>query len=328
MKLGKEILFLSENDVKACIDVKKAIELCEEGERLTGLGKASDDKFYLPIKGKLVFKPFAGYIQGGDIVAAKIFTLAPDNPQKNLIASNSIGLIYDAETLMPLAILEASWLTGIKVGASSAVAAKYLAKKSSSIIGMIGAGLQGRTHLEALQEIFKIQKVRVASRTKESRELYAKEMTSKLNISIEPVYSVESAVKDADIVVTATTADAPLVKKEWFEPGMLIMKLGSYQELDPHIITTADKFVVDKWDYVSHRVKEIIQLLNEHAISHENVYAEIPEIVAKKKSGRENDDERIVYIALGLGGDYVALFDYIYKRATKLGVGKTLKLVE
>jgi len=327
LELGKEILFLSESDVQKIIDMKAAINLCEEGERATGKGEVADDKFYLPIKDKLVFKPFAGYIKGGDIVAAKIFTLAPDNPQKNLVASNSIGLIYDAETLMPLVILEASWLTGIKVGASSTVAAKYLAKKNSKVVGIIGAGLQARTHLEGLHQIFKLKEVRVTSRTKESRESFAKEMSKKLDVNIVPVDSVKKAVKGADIVETVTTADAPLVKSEWIEPGMFLIKIGSYQELDPKVITTVDKFVVDKWEYVSHRCKELIELINAGVLTRDNLYAEIPEIVAGKKKGRESDEEKILAICLGLGGDYAALFSYIYKEAIKRGIGQKLNLL-
>ena len=121
LRVGEELIFLSESDVKSCIDMKKAVELCEEGERLTGLGEESDDKFYLPIKGDLVFKPFAGYLKSKNIVATKIFTVAKNNMNRGLPVSSSFGFIYDVETLVPIAILEASWLTGIKVGASSAI---------------------------------------------------------------------------------------------------------------------------------------------------------------------------------------------------------------
>lgn len=328
LTIGKEILYLSETDVKACLNMKKAIDLCEEGERLTGYGEAADDKFYLPIKEGLVFKPFAGYLKSKDIVAAKIFTLAKNNPGKGLPASTSFGLIYDVTTLLPLAILDANWLTGVKVGASSSVAAKYLSKKNSSIVGIIGAGLQGRTHLEGLREVFKLKEVRVADIIKESRERYAKEMSEKFNINVIAVDSVEQAVKGADIVVTVTTADEPLINKDWVEPGMTILKLGSYQEIDLGIITSVDKVVVDKWEFISHRSKEIIELLEAGIFSRKNIYAEITEIVAGKTVGRVNDEETILFIALGMGGDYVALFSDLYNTAKDLGVGQKLKYLD
>lgn len=326
--IGKEILYLSETDVKACLNMKKAIDLCEEGERLTGYGEAADDKFYLPLKEGLVFKPFAGYLKSKDIVAAKIFTLAKNNPGKGLPASTSFGLIYDATTLVLLAILDANWLTGVKVGASSSVAAKYLSKKNSSIVGIIGAGLQGRTHLEGLREVFKLKEVRVADIIKESRERYAKEMSEKFNLNVIAVDSVEQAVKGADIVVTVTTADEPLINKDWVEPGMTILKLGSYQEIDLDIITSVDKVVVDKWEFISHRSKEIIKLREAGIISRKNIYAEITEIVAGKTVGRVNDEETILFIALGMGGDYVALFSDLYNTAKNLGVGQKLKYLD
>ena len=328
LKNKREILYLSESDVKKCLNMKKTIELCEEGERLTGYGEASDDKFYLSIQEDLVFKPFAGYLKSKDIVAAKIFTLARDNPSIGLPASTSIGLIYDVKTLIPIAILDANWLTGMKVGASSAVAAKYLAKKHSSIVGIIGAGLQGRTHLEGLNEVFKLTEVRIADIIKDSRERYAKEMGEKFNLNVIPVDSAEEAVRGADIVVTVTTADEPLIKRGWVEPGMTILKLGSYQEIDLEIIATVDKVVVDNWTFVSHRSKEIIELLDTGKIRREDIYSEITEIVAGKKVGRENDDEKILLIALGMGGDYVALFSDLYKTAKELGVGQKLTFLD
>jgi ornithine cyclodeaminase/alanine dehydrogenase-like protein (mu-crystallin family) len=151
-------------------------------------------------------------------------------------------------------------------------------------------------------------------------------MSKKLNINIIPVANVEEAVNCADIIVTVTTADEPIIKKDWIKPGMTILKLGSYQEIDPSIITSVDKFVVDKWEFVSHRSKEVIELLEKRVITKDSSYAEIPEIVAGKKMGRENVNETILFIALGLGGDYVSLFSYIFKSSLEQGVGQRLKI--
>jgi ornithine cyclodeaminase/alanine dehydrogenase-like protein (mu-crystallin family) len=325
-EVGKEILYLSESDVKKVLNMKNAIRLCEEGERLTGLGEASEDKFYLNLEEGLVFKPFAGHLKSKDIVAAKYFTLAVDNPKKGLPASTSVGMIYDSDTLIPLAVVCANWLTGVKVGASSAVAAKYLAKKESKVVAIIGAGIQGRTHLEGLNEVFKLDEARIADISKPARERYAEEMSESLGIKMKPVTSVEEAVKGADIIVTVTTADEPLIKKDWVKPGVTILKLGSYQEIDPSIIMSVDKFVVDKWEFVCHRSKEVIELLKKGVITADSVYAEIPEIVAGKKVGRENNDETILFIAFGLGGDYVSIFSDIFRSSLEQGIGQRLKI--
>jgi ornithine cyclodeaminase/alanine dehydrogenase-like protein (mu-crystallin family) len=325
-ELGKEMLYLSESDVQKVLDMKNAIRLCEEAERLTGLGEASEDKFYLNINEGLVFKPFAGYLKSKNIVAAKYFTLAVDNPKKGLPASSSVGMIYDSDTLTPLAVVCANWLTGIKVGASSSVAAKYLAKKDSKIVAIIGAGLQGRMHLEGLNEIFSLDEARIADISKTAREKYAEEMNEKLGLNVKPVPSAEEAVKDADIIVTVTTADEPLIKKDWIKSGVTILKLGSYQEIDPSIITSVDKFVVDKWEFVSHRSKEVIELLENGVITDDSAYAEIPEVVAGKKAGRERAEETILFIALGLGGDYVSIFSEIFKTSLEQGIGQLLQI--
>ncbi len=109
---------------------------------------------------------------------------------------------------------------------------------------------------------------------------------------------------------------------------MTILKLGSYQEIDLEIIATVDKVVVDNWTFVSHRSKEIIELLNTGKIRREDIYSEITDIVAGNKVGRVNDDETILLIALGMGGDYVALFSDLYKSAKELGVGQKLTFLD
>ena len=134
----------------------------------------------------------------------------------------------------------------------------------------------------------------------------------------------ESAVKESDIIFTVTTGSQELVFKDWLKPGTFIARLGSYQEVAFDVITKADKVVVDRWKYVSPRIPEVVQLVKDGRFTQESVYAEWPDIVAGKVPGRETEDEIIVFIALGIWGEYAAILPEAYRRAISLRLGHEL----
>jgi len=134
----------------------------------------------------------------------------------------------------------------------------------------------------------------------------------------------ERAVRDSDVIFTVTTGNQPLFEHAWLKPGAFIARLGSYQEVELDVITNATKVVVDNWRYVSPRIPEIIQLVAEGRFSREHVYATWPDIVAQRTPGRESADEIIVYIALGIWGEYAAILPEVYRRAKSLGLGQAL----
>lgn len=324
-KIGKEMLFLSEEDVKKCITMKEAVKLAEEGIKADATGKVEGNKFYMDLD-KGFIKPFSGLIKGKGEAFVKIFTLFPDNQKKGLPTTTNLVILYDAYTGVPLSLMEANWVTGAKTGASSAVTAKFLANPESSSVAIVGAGLQGRTHLEGLSCLFNLEEARVYDVDFKASLKYAEEMSGKLDLTVKPVNSPRKAIVGADIVYTVTTANEPIVKGEWLKPGVFLAKLGSWQELDLNVFSHVDKVVVDRWLYVSHRVPELRKLINEGKISREDIYAEYPEIVAGEKRGREAKDEKILYIALGIWGEYAAILPYIYRKAVELGIGKKIKL--
>jgi ornithine cyclodeaminase/alanine dehydrogenase-like protein (mu-crystallin family) len=151
-------------------------------------------------------------------------------------------------------------------------------------------------------------------------------MSLKLGFSVEPVSleDREGVVKDSDIIFTVTTGSQELVYKDWLKPGTFVARLGSYQEVAFDVITGADKVVLDRWKYVSPRIPEVVQLVKEGKFSQESIYAEWPDIVAGKVPGRESEDEIIVFIALGIWGEYAAILPEVYRRALSLGLGQEL----
>jgi ornithine cyclodeaminase/alanine dehydrogenase-like protein (mu-crystallin family) len=149
-----------------------------------------------------------------------------------------------------------------------------------------------------------------------------------LGFPVEPVplEERERAVRQSDIVITVTTGDQPLVERSWLRPGAFIARLGSYQEVALDVITGADKVIVDSWHYVRPRIPELKTLAREQQFGLENVHAEWPDIVAGRRPGRESATEVIVYIALGIWGEYAAILPEVYRRARSQGLGHKLPL--
>jgi ornithine cyclodeaminase/alanine dehydrogenase-like protein (mu-crystallin family) len=227
---------------------------------------------------------------------------------------------------LPVCLMEGGWVTALKTGASTAVTAAYLARSDSATVTIFGAGMLGRTHLRALTYRFPLGHAYVVDILPQAAEAYASELEPELGFPVEPMLLAERerAVREADIVITVTTGNQPLVERAWLRSGAFVARLGSYQEVALDVITEADKVVVDNWHYVSSRIPELKMLAQEEQFEFEDVHAEWPDIVAGRRPGRESPDEVVVYIALGIWGEYAAILPEVYRRARALGLGKVL----
>lgn len=323
------ILILSEKDVEACISISEAIEAVEASIKALGEGNAiQPGKIYMDIpKYNGFIKPMTAYVDTIDAAATKIFSLYKDNPRKyNLPSVLSIIELHDPKTGAPIAIMAGGYITLLRTAAASAIAAKYLAKSSSKRLGIIGSGLQGQSHLLALNELFTIEEVKVSDISKPARERYAKEMGEQTGIKVIPVENPKEAVDETDIIIVATTANEALIMKDWIKPGCFIAKIGSFQELEPEVFISVDKLVVDVWEYIAKRVPEVRMLIEKSKISRENVYAELSEIVSGQKPGREKDEESILFVALGMAVEDVAVAASVYKKAKEKKLGQEFTL--
>jgi ornithine cyclodeaminase len=220
----------------------------------------------------------------------------------------------------------ADWVTGLKTAASTAVTTAYLARPESETVTIFGAGTLGRLHMQAVAERFKLKQGYFVDIVPEVAEKCAEDLQEMLGFPIESVSldDREKAVKESDIIFTVTTGSQELVLHEWLKPGAFVARLGSFQEVHHDVIIKADKVVLDRWKYVSPRIPEVIQLINEGKFSRDSVHAEWPDIVAGKFPGRESDDEIIVFIALGIWGEYAAILPEVYRRAKDKGLGRGL----
>jgi alanine dehydrogenase len=327
-----KVLLLSKAEVEGLISMSEAIEAVEEAFRAKELGKAQ-----MPPKSYVYFKRHQGdfrvmsaYLEKLGAAGVKIVNVHPRNPKEyGLPSVMATILLLNSETGAPIAIMDGTWITNIRTGAGGAVAAKYLARKDSRVVAMIGAGAQARSQLIALKEVLDIEEVRVNDVVPEQMKRYASERGKKLGIDVKPAGNVEKAVKGADILVTVMLARKPLVMNDWISEGMHINAIGAdapgKQELDPEILKRA-KIVVDDLEQASHG-GEINTALSEGIIKREDVYAEIGEIVTGKKPGRTSDDEITIFDSTGLAIQDIATDWKVYLKAREIGRGTEVELL-
>jgi len=220
----------------------------------------------------------------------------------------------------------------MRTGAAGGVAAKYLARKDSEVVGLVGAGAQARTQLAALLSIYReLEEVRVWSRTATTREAYIDEMKPDCpNVAkMVAVESAEDAVKDADIVVTTTPSRKPIVLNDWVGKGTHFNCIGAdapgKQELDPAILTRA-KIIVDDWEQASHS-GEINVPLSKKIITRQNIWGNIGEVVAQAKPARTSIDEITIFTSTGLAVQDAATAELAYKRALTKRIGRFVDIV-
>jgi alanine dehydrogenase len=324
-----KVLLISRRDVEGILSMKEVMNAVEAAFRYKALGRVQmPPKLYVTFP-KGDFRTMPCYIPDLGFGGVKVVNVHPENPRKyNLPTVMATIILIEPETGRPLAIMDGTWITDMRTGAAGGVAAKYLARRDSKVIGMVGAGTQARTQLLALTEVFDIGEVRVYSRSLESCERFKKDVAYLgLNISIKG--KVEEAVRGCDILVTTTPVTQPIVEDEWVDEGMHINAIGAdaplKEELDPRILRRA-KIVVDDIEQACHS-GEINVPLSKGIISRADIYAELGEIIAGKKVGRVTDSEITIFDSTGLAIQDIATAAVVYKRAREQGLGSEVELL-
>jgi alanine dehydrogenase len=281
----------------------------------------------------LIFKEFDGDLRIMPafsktllMAGTKIVNVHPQNQKKGLLSVMAVIILNDPKTGMPLALMDGTWITALRTGAASAVATKYLARKDAKTLGVVGAGFQAITQIAAISKVKKLKEILVYDIREEAVEKLAK-ILAKEKIKIKKGNLEEVCQKD--ILVTATPAREPVVKKEWIKPGTHINAIGAdaegKQELDPEILKIA-KIVVDNFEQASHS-GEINVPLAKGLIKKEDIFGELGEIVAGKKPGREKEDEITIFDSTGLAIQDLYTATLVYKEAKRKKIGKEIKII-
>jgi ornithine cyclodeaminase len=240
---------------------------------------------------------------------------APDNTR--------FVVLSDPDTGRPQAILDEHWTYSVRTVGAAAVAARYLARADTGVLGLVGSGNLAVTATPLLCSLFPIREVKVTSRRPESRAAFAAGMQGQVRARVRPVDAPREAVEGADVVLTCTSANARLVEAEWVAPGAFVCALGR-NELADDIYQTADKVVMDSWD-LSQESSDVQGLVTRGVVSRERLHAELGEIVAGRRAGRQTASERIVARIEGLASQDILIASWVVDRARRLGAGTRLR---
>ena len=318
-------LLLRRRDIDGLLSLRECIGAVENIFRLQGQGK-------VPTPGVLGVKALGGglHVKAGLLPGDKNYLVAKlnanfagNNAQFGLPTIQGVIVVFDAKNGVPLAILDSIDITIKRTAAASAVAAKYLARKKSSVATICGCGRQGRAQLRALLMVLPLTKIYAFDVNQRAAINFRNELSPELKLDIELVHDLPGAIQKSDICITCTTANESFVCKEDVRSGIFIAAVGAddgrKQEIDSALIASA-KVVADSLEQ-SCAIGDV-----HHAIAHglmqkEDVYAELCEIVAGQKIGRVADDEIIVFDSTGVAIEDAVAAAAVYERALADGIG-------
>lgn len=321
----QQVLYLSRADVESVdLPMREIIELLEKAFKEKGNGKVE-----MPPKPGIHTMPDAfihampAYIPAMRSAGIKWVSGYPENFKRELPYITGLLIMNDVETGIPYAIMDCTWITAMRTGAASALSAKYLARPESSTVGILACGVQGRTNLEALACLFPVQRAYAYDIFPGVQNRFIAEMKARFNFEIVGVKEPKEAVVDSDLVVTSGPIlkhPAPAIEKDWLRPGAY----GSAVDFDSYwsgaALAQMDRVSTD--DHAQFQYYKSVGYFQQTP----NPYADLGELVAGLKPGRQDAKERTLAINLGLAMDDMAVAPEIYRRAMEKGLGTWLPL--
>jgi ornithine cyclodeaminase len=254
----------------------------------------------------------------------KAICVFPGNPAQGKDAHQGAVVLFSRETGELLALMNASEITATRTAAVSAVATRLLAREEAANLAIIGAGVQARTHLTALACVRSIKNARVACRNIEHAHQLVDEMQAKVAFPIEVVRTNEEAVRDADLIVTATSSFEPVINKDWIAPGAHVNAIGTHspqsREIDSGTMAVARIFV-DRRESALNEAGDYLLAAKEGIVTPDSILGEIGELLTGARAGRGSETEITLFKSLGLAIEDVACADYLFRQATTQNTG-------
>ena len=274
------------------------------------------------------FNVLRGYVKPLGVAGVKVVGDFVDNYKRGLPSEMALLNLFDPDTGMPLAVIDATAITDMRTGAMTAIGAKHLARKSSRVLGHIGARGTAYWNVRLLDRLFDFDEIRVHSRRPESRKAFAARLSRDLGKPVRATDDWESCVRGADIVVEASRLEAPepLLRTEWIGKGAFVVPYGTMSAVELSLTDIMDKMVVDDWGQCRKGLP--FGALREHVdsdrLTEGNLHAELGQIVAGTKPGRERDDETILFWHRGLSITDIALGHAMLEKAKRQSIGTRL----
>jgi ornithine cyclodeaminase/alanine dehydrogenase-like protein (mu-crystallin family) len=322
----EQLLYLSQAEVVSVgVSMAEIIELLETAFLEKGKGKVEmpPKPGIHPGGGDNFIHAMPAYIPALNSAGIKWVSGFPENFKRNLPYITGLLILNDDETGLPLAVMDCVWITAMRTAAATAVAAQRLARPESSVLGVLGCGVQGRTNTEALNVLFPLKRVMAYDVDPKAARSYADEISSRFDLDVTVVDTPKDAVSGCDMVVTA----GPILKTPhatiqagWMDEGAFASLVDFDSYWHPAAMKETSKFCTD----------DVPQLLHYKEVGYFQdippIHADLGELVLGEKPGRENPTERNMTCNLGLAMDDMAVAPTIYKQALEKGIGTWLPL--
>ena len=315
------VLVLSEHDVRELLDMEACIDAMETVLARLARGELTNPLRSLMSPGGSTAMGLMPSYAGGDepVYALKEIVVAGDNPARGLDPHQGSVLLHDGVTGQLLAVLNASPITEIRTAAVSGAATRLLARPGSRTVAVLGSGVQGRSHVDAMQTVLDDPIIRIWSRNAAHAEALALETHSLV------AASVEEAVAGADVVCTATSASEPFVELGWLAPGTHVNAAGAYpngvsRELATDVVASARLFV-DRRESALNESGDVRLALAERGLGHDHIVGELGEVLAGMCEGRRSAEELTVFKSMGIAVEDLAAAQLCVARARERGLG-------
>jgi len=332
------MLILSQSDLRAALTMRGSIKAVEAGFRALACGGVSaPDRLRLDVPargGVLLEMPahmlIAGQEQGKDqsSLGSKIVSVFERNAERNLEIIQSVYLLLDGDTGVPLALMDGRFITAIRTAATSALATSLMAARGRKTLAIFGAGAQAEFHIEAMIEVSDVKEILLASRTSEKAFAVAKQVSAKHKIPC-AVVSPDEAAKRANLICTCTSAPAPLFDGRLLNEGTHINAVGAFtpstRELDTETVLRS-RVIIDAASAAGREAGEILIPLSERAITADHIKGSLGELVTGKVSGRESNAEITLFKSCGHAIEDLVTARLAYEKALASGIGKEITL--
>jgi alanine dehydrogenase len=322
---------LSAEDVRRALPMSEAIEAVKSAFAQLSAGKAKVP-LRTPIEvsahnGVTFFMP--GYLSGDDQMAIKIVSIFKDNVDRGLPLIHALVVVVDPITGQPQAVMDGTYLTALRTGAASGVATELLAIPEAKVVAILGAGAQGKTQLEAVCAVRHIQQIWVFDTNPKQSANYIREMSERLSVPIKVSQSPDEALIHADIICTSTTSSTPVFGDEWLKKGAHINAVGAYtpqmQEIPAETVVRA-KVVIDHRSASLAEAGDLLIPLKQGLIKQDHIHAELGEIIAGAKPGRESESEITLFKSVGVAVQDIAAASRVLANAERMSLGVNVTL--
>jgi alanine dehydrogenase len=324
------VLVLSELDVSSVLAMPEGVRVIEDVFRQHAAGETTlvpRLNVNLP-ESAGAFRAMAAVLPCFGMFGLKTLTGYPGRraPQETYFAI----LLFDGRDGALLSIMAASHITGIRTGAASGVAAKYLSREGASVVGIFGAGIQARYQIDALAAVRPVKAIKVFDIDTEKAAAFARALEADLKIATWPATTAKEAVGGSDLVVAATTAREPVFQGEWLDEGVHVCGVGANspakRELDEMTFRRSNKVVVDFKEQVLEEAGDLQAAIRNGAIAASGIYAELGDIIVGRKAGRQSASEITMFKSVGVAIEDIAVAAFVYEQAVAKGLGTPIAL--